>query len=462
MKNIWASLALLGLLCSCQVNNNNVLQPPATAENIAENTEEIPSTGRVPVSQQSVYHRHGEYQFRLTLNEQGHGLLSTDGSDGSMQALKLHRVENFVVQEELLQYPEIAGRALAAHTVFLNQAGQGQVIAVNTASPYAPGGVYTGPVNLQPLDPITGEAMPEPEATPLPKAPLALRTVSIQRFNPATAFDTHTFEERFAQIQMGQVLTDEQGNGYLSLQVRDTLPQVQGEPSRLVFVPIQNHQVQRQLESLPVLAEISDQIVGAWLNAEHSGLFLVEHAARGGRWTLHTLQQGRLQPQSLVLDDTVSMGLPSIQLKANGKGSLFLRRRDGQVFYAPVQNFVPETPRLLPVRVQEHLLSSPDNTAVFAAFNDNQGLLVETPVQPQKPNTAGPWPFTLHRLALAPERLIETRTFAHDLSAEEFPGLGFGLSLTSRGDGLLGWSTARGRGDGWIHLRALDGFQVVP
>lgn len=417
-------------LCACQAASKPSINPSPSA------FSSMPSTfpGRVQKAQQELDFPVPRNTFHLHFNEDGNGVLLTGGGL-SMEPLGLQSIKNFILQEPLQNYPSIAGVALAAQAVFMNQQGQGQVIAVNTTSPTPPGGV-----------------MPAVEIPPQNKS-LELRTVAIQGFKPTEAPEVFTFQEKFSSISLRQVLVNESGNGYLSLQVLDPVSETTANSSkplpRIIFVPIQAHRVQPTLESALNLSGIPGQITGVWLNADKDGLVLYRQEPE--HWFIRLVEKGQLGSQIVDLGGRLRMAAPDLQLDANGNGHIYLVQANGQQVFYPLKNFIPGASQILPVP------TLPPETFAMADFQGEQGIVVEIPTNPVKGSV---WNFQVYHVFQG--RQIQSQTLTYHLGPDQFPGLGFQVRVTSHGDGLLTWSTLQqGGSNGKIHFQALENFQLT-
>jgi hypothetical protein len=450
--------SLLLCLSACQATQQYPLpvDPPTNPGNFLP-LEPLPAldSGHPPLNQQELTFSQPRNKHLLPLNEDGNGLL-IGGAAQSSEPLGIHRVNNFVVQKETaLTYPDLFGTQAADYTAFINEAGQGQVIVVNTASSIPPSAVT--PAISRPPD----------------NGPLEIRTVTVSDFKPAAEPELIAFTDRFSNIKLGQTLVDENGNGFLSLRVIDPVegssnaggfiplpidpldPAPDPPPtnlpstspvSRWVFIPIRSHRVQSTLVSAPDMSGISGELVGVWLNANQDGLILYRQEPQ--HWFVRSIHEGKLSDQPIDLGKVLNISNPRVDIDATGNGYIHFIQADRLHKLCTINRFIVREPQAL------SLPPLPAEHYVVSYFKNGEGSVIEVPRTPLQGDT---WAFKVHRLYLG--NVLESLTFTHTIDSIRIPGGGMSLSLTARGDGLFAWSTLQKGGiNGKIHLKAFERF----
>lgn len=412
----------LGALSACNGSGQPALPGPTASS--------IPSTTSVPLSSapQELRFAHGSPAVRLQTNDQGQGVMLTSGG-ANLEALSIYPIENFQVKAQKQSYPELRGRALAAHTLLLSSQGQGQVIAVNSAEALLP-----------------NEIGPAVSIPPTPTA-LELRTLGIQNFKAARAAETHVFKEVYTHIDLNQLLVNADGNGYLSLQVRSTLE----DPLRIILIPIKNHQVQPVIEAtldLPVYRS-SHQFRKVWINAAKNGL-LVDWDETGA-WKANTIRQGKLSAETQDLGSNLMMGQPIVKLDAQGQGTVYTIQNDGSHMLARITDFKAGPAEKLELPPLERMASS------FTWFEGDQGTVVTLPVsEPLRKSRT----YTFHHLSQG--RVVASKTLTYNFDPSRILDSAGAFWLTSKGQGLLAWSTVQqGGSNGTLHLQTIDNFLIT-
>lgn len=416
------------------------------------------SPGRATIMQQELHFIEPRNRLELHFGEDGNGFLLTGGGSSSV-ALGINKIEAFVVQDLHQSYPNLISNITASRRVFLNSKGQGSLILINSASPV----------------PITGGS---PGVGRLPQnVQLEIRTLLIQNAQPVQEIDTLIFSETFSDIELKQGFVDEVGNGFLTLQVVDAIPQnlldrladpmagpiPVGEAAqqdlsptelsammplpRLVYLPIQGFQVQKRIESGPDLSALPGRVMRIWLNANQDGLVLYRQDP--DVWAMRTLREG------LLSDQVINLGAggrsPAIKLDTQGNGYIYMIQSEGDQFMYPIHHLV-----VGPAQQLQLTSVAPDHFVV-ADFKGDYGTVVEIPNAPSK---GGIWQFKVHQLYKG--QVGQSRTLTHPLSSIQIPGLGADVRVTPQGDGLLAWSTLQQGGiNGIVHFQALEKFQLA-
>lgn len=429
--------SLLICLSACQAKPHYPLRSDVSQDYSFEPIEEpvhVPptTTGRVPLNSQEISFSQPHNRHVLSLNAQGNGLL-VSGAAESSEPLSIHAITQFALQKETsYTYPDLVGVPAAAYKVFMNEAGQGQVIVVNTASSIPPFAV--APAVSRGAD----------------NSPLEIRTLAISDFKPAEKPELITVPGRFSRITPGQVLVNEEGNGFMSLQVIDAPEASSPSPvSRWIFLPIRSHRV----ESTPVktldISGVSGEIDGVWLNAEEDGFVLYRQAPH--RWFVRSIYRGKVSDQAITLGDALTGSRPKVEVDAAGMGSIHFIQTDRLQQLRWLDGFSIAQPQILP------LPPLPENYSLVSSFKGKRGSVVEIPSMPNQDNT-----WTLKSYHLDQGELQHSRQFTYAMDPIRILGGGTTLNLTPHGDGLFAWSTLQKGGmNGTIHLMSFEGFQFV-
>jgi hypothetical protein len=411
--------ALLLCLSACQPTQKYPSSPYVGYPEEPESFLALPDlySGRASLNQQEISFSQARNRHLLPLSENGNGLLISGAAENS-ESLSIYSITNFVLQKETaFTYPSLAGTQAADYTAFINEAGQGQVIVVNAVS------------------------------RPPDNGSLEIRTVAVSDFKPAAEPEVIRVPGHFSNLQLGQTLVDDNGNGYLSLRVTDARVTSSSTPvSRWIFIPIRSHRVQSMQLTTPDTSRISGEIAGVWLNANQDGLLLYRQEPR--HWFVRTISQGKLSYQEMDLGEVLNISNPKVDVDATGKGIIHFIQADRLHKLCSITGFKVSEPQAMP------LPALPAEHYVLSSFKNDQGSVVEVP---RTPLTGDTWAFKVHHIYQG--KVVQSRTLTYAIDPLRIPGGGVSLSLTARGDGLFSWSTLQKGGmNGKIHLKAFEYF----